>query len=191
MGALNTKLAVGLIHYPVVNKFNETITSSVTTLDVHDIARLCRTFGVPEFYVITPLAAQRRLVQRIMKHWIEGFGGEYNPDRREALNVVKVVDTIDDMMENLRFEKDGAALVVSSAHDADSAVSYDDARARLDRVGRVALLFGTAHGLGESVMAKADIRLKPIKGAGEYNHLPVRCAAAIILSGLLGLDLER
>ncbi|HEB71042.1 MAG TPA: RNA methyltransferase [Nitrospirae bacterium] len=191
MGGLNARLAVGLVHYPVVNKFNEVVTSSVTTIDVHDIARLCRTFGVPEFYVITPLSAQRRLVQRIMKHWIEGFGGEYNPDRREALSIVKVVDTIDDMMENLRFEKDDAALIVSSAHDSDSAVSYEAARASLKKTGRAALLFGTAHGLDGSVLLKADIRLKPVKGAGEYNHLPVRCAASIILSGLLKQDTEK
>lgn len=191
MGGLNSRLAVGLIHYPVVNKLKEIVTSSVTTIDVHDIARLCRTFGVPDFYVVTPLAAQRRLVQRIMKHWLEGFGATYNPDRREALGIVKVVDTIDDMMENLGFKKDEAALIVSSAKDGDSAVSYQQARDRLKSVGRAALLFGTAHGLCETVMRRADIRLKPIKGAGEYNHLPVRCAASIILSGLLGQDTEK
>ena len=191
MGGLNSRLAVGLIHYPVVNKLSEVVTSSVTTIDVHDIARICRTFGIPDFYVVTPLAAQRRLVQRVMKHWIEGFGATYNPDRREALSIVKVVDTIDDMMENLRFENNGAALIVSSANDSDSAISYEEARDGLKRVGRAALLFGTAHGLDESVMRRADIRLKPIKGAGEYNHLPVRCAAAIILSGLLGQDTEK
>lgn len=191
MSDLNAKLAVGLIHFPVVNKLGEIVTSSVTTIDVHDIARVCRTFGIPDFYVITPLAAQQRLVQRIMKHWLEGFGASYNPDRGEALGTVKVVDTIDDMMENLRFEKDEAALIVSSAHDDDSAVSYQETRERLAGVNRAALLFGTAHGLDQSVMRRADIRLKPIKGAGEYNHLPVRCAASIIISGLLGQDTEK
>lgn len=188
MAELKCELSVGLVHYPVVNKFKEVVTSSVTTIDVHDMARLCRTFGAPNLYIITPLAAQRRLVERVMKHWIDGFGAEYNPDRKEALNLVKVVDTIDDMMENLMFDTDKAKLIVSSARDSESAVSYAEARSYLKNVERAVLLFGTAHGLDESVMRRADIRLKPISGAGDYNHLPVRCAAAIIMSRLLGQD---
>ncbi|SVE60327.1 uncharacterized protein METZ01_LOCUS513181, partial [marine metagenome] len=31
---------LALVHYPVYNKNGETITSSVTTLDVHDILRV-------------------------------------------------------------------------------------------------------------------------------------------------------
>ena len=48
------------------------------------------------------------------------------------------------------------------------------------------LVFGTAWGLSEDFIAKADLILKPIKGNTGYNHLSVRSAAAIILDRLMG-----
>jgi len=50
----------------------------------------------------------------------------------------------------------------------------------------VLILFGTASGLAESVFQDTSGVLVPIWGAGEYNHLSVRCAAAIALDRLLG-----
>ena len=35
-----------------------------------------------------------------------------------------------------------------------------------------------------SVMARADLRLEPLTGPTDYNHLSVRAAAAIILDRL-------
>ncbi len=185
-------VSIGLIHHPVVNKYNEVVTSSVTTIDVHDIARLCRTYGAATLYVVTPLKPQQRLVERVMKHWTQGFGGEYNPDRKEALTLVKVVDTIDDMMDNLSLDSDRVTVAVTSARDADSSVSFAEGRASLEQAEKSVILFGTAHGLDASVVEKADIRIEPVKGIDNYNHLPVRCAAAIIMDRLLGRgDLEK
>jgi len=48
------------------------------------------------------------------------------------------------------------------------------------------LVFGTAWGLSESIKRAADYVLDPVKGNTNYNHLPVRAAAAIILDRLLG-----
>jgi hypothetical protein len=54
-------------------------------------------------------------------------------------------------------------------------------------LGRPALiLFGTAWGLAPAVLAGCDGVLAPLGGAGEYNHLSVRSAAAVILDRLLG-----
>jgi hypothetical protein len=47
-------------------------------------------------------------------------------------------------------------------------------------------LFGTGWGLTEELFDRADFILEPIKGSGDYNHLSVRTAAAIILDRLLG-----
>jgi len=189
MSAMNPAgpaVSVALIHHPVLNKLGETVTSSVTTLDVHDMARICRTYGCPSLYIVTPLQTQRRLVGRMMGHWTGGFGAAYNPDRKEALTLVKVVDTIDDMMDNLKLDADRALLVATSAREVESAVPVYEARARLAGAKRAVVLFGTAHGLHPSLIERADIRLGPIRGVGEYNHLPVRCAAAIIMDRLLG-----
>ncbi len=49
---------IALIHFPVINKLGETIGSAVTNLDIHDIARAARTFGVDRYYIITPYADQ-------------------------------------------------------------------------------------------------------------------------------------
>ena len=49
-------LYVALLHHPVYDKNGAVVTTAVTNLDVHDIARLARTFGVRGFYVCTPVA---------------------------------------------------------------------------------------------------------------------------------------
>jgi hypothetical protein len=50
----------------------------------------------------------------------------------------------------------------------------------------IVLAFGTAWGLSPAFMAEADFVLEPLAGSGDYNHLSVRSAAAIILDRLLG-----
>ena len=47
------------------------------------------------------------------------------------------------------------------------------------------MLFGTGWGLEKSILTEADYVLDPIEGVGEYNHLPVRAAIAIILDRLV------
>ena len=48
------------------------------------------------------------------------------------------------------------------------------------------IVFGTGWGLSDEVIKKADYILEPVNGPGEYNHLSVRSAAAIILDRLFG-----
>jgi hypothetical protein len=43
----------------VVNKNGEIIASAVTNLDLHDISRVAKTYGVQAFYVVTPLRDQK------------------------------------------------------------------------------------------------------------------------------------
>ena len=77
-------LDVALIHAPVVNRRGETIGSAVTNLDLHDIARACRTFGVDTYWVVTPFAEQQELAHQIVSHWVDGYGKTANPDRGNA-----------------------------------------------------------------------------------------------------------
>jgi len=58
-------LAIALLHYPVYNKRREVVTTALTNLDLHDIARSSRTFGLERFYIVTPSAEQRNLAERI------------------------------------------------------------------------------------------------------------------------------
>ena len=48
----------------------------------------------------------------------------------------------------------------------------------------ILLLFGTGWGLTVEVLGQADMVLEPIRGVGDYNHLSVRAAAAVILDRL-------
>jgi len=178
---------VVLTHYPVVNKVGEVIASAVTNLDLHDIARAVRTFGVRTFFVVTPLADQQVLVRRIISHWTAGGGGRHNPDRKEALGGVVVLDTIEDAIQHVQQASGSRPVVVATrAARCDGSVSYGRMRQMVESGKPHVLLFGTAWGLSEAVIQEADYLLDPISGPTEYNHLSVRSAVSIILDRLIG-----
>ncbi len=184
------KLSVALLHHPVKNKHGEIITSAVTNLDLHDIARIAKTYGVESFYVVTPLEDQRALVEKIVSHWIDGWGGTYNPKRKAALTLVKVKDSLAQVVEDIKADTGtDARVVVTCASEKQNALRFDEFRNRLnDPEHSYLLAFGTAWGLTDEFIESADFVLEPIKGKTEYNHLPVRSAVAIILDRLLGID---
>ncbi len=180
-------IAIALVHHPVLDGQGATVTSAVTNLDVHDLSRSARTFGCSDYFIVHPIAAQRDLVERIRAHWTEGSSGRRIPDRREALSLLRIVATLDDAFDALG----GRAAVdvwVTAARTLGPALSFDEARGRLDRTTKhVLIVFGTAWGLAPSVVDAADALLEPIRSAsGTYNHLSVRAAGAIALDRLLG-----
>jgi len=62
-------LFVALIHYPVADRNGRIVTSAITSLDLHDIARSSRTYGVSAFFVVHPVADQREFAARVIDHW--------------------------------------------------------------------------------------------------------------------------
>ncbi len=179
-------LYVALLHHPVLDKQGDVVTTAVTNMDVHDIARLSRTFGVRAFYVCTPVATLRRLVARIIAHWETGPGAAYNETRRDALALVRQAEDLDGAVADV--ERDAGevpAVVATTARDAPGRLGFAALRERLARPGRPQLLvLGTGWGLTDEVLARADDVLEPIRGTGDYAHLSVRSAAAIILDRL-------
>lgn len=173
----------------MLDKNGETIASAVTNLDLHDIARVCRTYGVKAYYVITPLKDQMVLVNRILDHWATGMGGTYNPTRRHALELVRVKTTFDEMISEIA-EAEGHVpkTVVTTARQQTKRLSYHRLREMLVDPTPLVLAFGTAWGFSDAFMAGADYILDPLVGAGTYNHLSVRSAVSIILDRLLGCD---
>jgi hypothetical protein len=186
MAPLGAKLSVALVHHPISGKEGNIITTSVTTLDIHDFARTCRTFGVAALYIVTPLPAQQRLVERLIRHWREGAGAAKNPTRKEALTRVEVVDSVEKIMDNPRFDLERPLIITTSAAKSDATTGYGATRERMVSTPWSLLLFGTGGGLAPAVMDMADVRLDPIEGVDDFNHLPVRSASAIILDRLLG-----
>lgn len=177
---------IALVHHPVVDRQGEVITTAVTNLDVHDIARSARTYDLAGYFIVTPIEAQRLLVERILGHWRDGAGARRVPERSEALARVTIVSSLEDAAARVEAEAGEPPLtVVTSARSSRATSGYRALAAELE--GRPGLLvFGTGHGLAEPVMAAADRVLAPIEPGASYNHLSVRAAVAITLDRLFG-----
>jgi hypothetical protein len=79
--------------------------------------------------------------------------------------------------------------VVTSARAGANRASFAELRNMLKvSSAPYLLLLGTGWGLTEEILAQSDTILEPIEGGTNYNHLSVRCAAAIILDRLLGTE---
>ncbi|MGA6925526.1 MAG: RNA methyltransferase [Desulfosarcina sp.] len=186
-GLSGNRLYVALIHHPVIDRNGRTIAAAVTNLDLHDIARVCCTYDVNGFYVITPLEDQRVLVDQILDHWIDGAGGTYNPSRRQALERVRVRAALDEAIEEIAVEQGRRPLTMATtARRLGGSLPFGRLREVLDDTQPLVLAFGTAWGLSDTFLAEADYLLEPLTGAGTYNHLSVRSAVSIILDRLLG-----
>jgi hypothetical protein len=68
------RLYIALIHFPVYNKTRQVVATSLTTLNLHDLARLTVTYGTQGCYVVTPLQRQQELAQHVIAHWTQGYG---------------------------------------------------------------------------------------------------------------------
>jgi len=184
------RLYIGLVHYPVYDKNEQRIASAVTTVDLHDLARVARTYAARKFLVITPLADQQELVDRVRRHWTRGFGASYNPDRKTAIELVAVAPSLDGAVESISSVEGEAPFVMATdaGEQEQNVLSFADARAMLHQDRLLFLLFGTAWGLDEQVLRQSNAVLEPIMGVDGYNHLSVRAAAAIILDRLVGMN---
>ncbi len=184
-------LDIVLVHHPVLNSKGEIIGSAVTNLDIHDIARAGKTYGVDNYYIVTPYEDQQELVTQIIDHWQTGHGASRNPARKEALKIVQLASSLGQVLQ-LVTEKRGLVpqLISTSARVQEKTISYNDVRAKIQGGEAILLLFGTAHGLAPQVMNSTDYSLPPVGGNTGYNHLSVRSAVSIILDRLLSVQEE-
>jgi hypothetical protein len=176
-----------LLHHPVYDKHRRVVATAITNLDIHDIARATRTFGLGGFFLATPIAAQRELGRRIVGHWKEGYGAAYNERRKEALETVRIVADLAEALAAITAETGRAPLVCATAARAQGGLTEAQLLGDVETSGRpLVLVFGTGWGLTEEILGGADRVLRPIRGGGDYNHLSVRAAVAIILDRLFG-----
>lgn len=177
-----------LVHHPIRDREGQTVTSAVTNVDVHDIARSSRTYGLEGFFIVTPIAAQRELVGRILGHWSHGSGAKRIPERTEALSRCEAVASIDDVVARI-VELTGKQprIVATSARKEGRGVVPFAGEAETLRTSEVPtlILFGTGHGLADEVISRCVALVQPIR-AKHYNHLSVRAAAAIVFDRLFG-----
>jgi hypothetical protein len=157
-------------------------------MDIHDIARSGRTYGIEGFYVVTPVKALQRLALKIIDHWEHGYGSQYNTTRKEALELVRVKNTLDDVLIDLEQQYgEKPRVVVTSARSGGQRTSFTELEDMLINTTHPFLIvLGTGWGLTETIISQSDYLLDAVEGWTDYNHLSVRSAAAIILDRLLG-----
>lgn len=190
------KFAVVLLHYPVTNRGGEPITTSVTNLDIHDIARTARTYEMDHYFLVTPIIEQHEVVGRILGHWQRPQSKEWHPDRFEALSRVELVAYFDDVKKRLDERYPGYPLevVMPDARPLEKQVGYSELRTRWsqeEKPGIKIVVLGTGGGVSPVFYPEVHNFLAPIygpQGSKGYNHLSVRAAAAIILDRLRGYN---
>lgn len=173
-------LYVGLIHWPCMDKNGEEIATAITNLDLHDLARVCLTYGINTLYIVHPNDVQLSFAKKIIDHWLLGFGGVYNPVRKKAFEIITLVKDIEEIKRQT-----GAYMVGTSATRLSSCLSWEDAR-KLSSERDVCLLFGTGWGMAPELIASLDAVIEPIDAGTGFNHLSVRSAVSIAIDRIVG-----
>lgn len=179
------RLYIALLHFPMRNREGQVVATALTSLDVPDIARTARTYGVHRFYIVHPIESQRRIAERLKEFWVSE---EELPSRREALELVAIRADLEEIYEEIATREGRAPWVLGTTARAHllpyPKVDWEEARRRMKEVPTL-ILFGTGHGMTDELLAACD-GLLPAVRAGGYNHLSVRAAVAIILDRLKG-----
>jgi hypothetical protein len=183
-----TDLFLALIHYPVLDRNGRIVTSAITSLDLHDIARAARTYSVRAMYVVHPVAEQREFALRVLDHWRLDHGRLYDSRRREALDLVEVVGNLEAALRAAETVAKAFPLLVYTSAKQDDGTSCMELRSKIENTGGppIMLMLGTGFGLAPAMRQLADIILEAVHGPGDYNHLSVRAAASVILDRLAG-----
>jgi hypothetical protein len=211
---LVSRTYLALVHYPVFDKNRRIVATSITNLDIHDIARSSKTYGLACYFLVHPVAAQRELAQRILNHWQGSRGQEQNDFRSDALSIVRVTSSLEETIEQITLEQKARPLIVGTSA-VQQACSVTAKGLLLDPVLQdrpLLLVFGTGWGLASAPKDSPDVMtsegdgpatvpgtlpapmpaslpvidkfLGPVRGTTAYNHLSVRSAAGIILDRL-------
>lgn len=186
---------VALMHSDVlIGEERKPGVTSVTSIDIHDIARSSKTYGIEGFFIVTPLLDQQRIVQKMLDFWKKGIGFEYNRCRYDAIQLVQLIESLHEVIKKIE-EKEGKrpVIIATSAKitNAQQIISYHDQKKVWESDRPVLMLFGTGQGLVPEVIAQCDYLLLPVDGFSDFNHLSVRSAAAIVLDRWLGINQKR
>ena len=181
------KVYIALVHYPAYNSRLEVVSTAFKSIDAHDISRDATTYGVRKFYLINPVEEQRRLAGRLVDHWIEGEGKNFNETKSRAFGIVSILSTIEEAIGQIEeIEGKKPKIVATDARFSDDMTGYRTLREKIfENEEPFLILFGTGSGLTLETIKAADYVLRPISGYSEFNHLSVRSAAAIVLDRLL------
>jgi len=169
-----TKIAVALVHHPVLNRLGESATTAITSMDIHDFARSCAFYDVAPVYLVHPAAGMQAMVHDICDYWLDGEGGKRNPGRREVLSQVRLCSSLDEVLADAPY-----TVWYTSAEPPQDAQFPSESLAEMP--GQHLIVFGTGWGLDTAKLAAPNGWLRPIEGIGKVRHLSVRAALSIYL----------
>lgn len=180
------KFYISLVHYPVYNKNREIISTSIVIHDLHDISRAAKTYGVKKFFVVQPFEAERKIVDRIIKFW-NVAGKDYNANRLEAISVLAVAESFQDVMKSISEEcgKPPISIGTSAQKKNIKEISFKEVSELLKKDEPVLVVFGTGWGIADELINGFDYFLPPIVGISDFNHLSVRSACSIVLDRII------
>lgn len=183
------KVALALVHYPILDKQKSVVATNITNFDIHDIARAATVYGVEKYFIVHPMKEQQMFVDRILDHWRTGQGAQFNPSRKRSLKGVQPASSLD---EALRFWGEPDPLVVGTHARpvlGTKTWSCADLKAEVfEKKRSLFLVFGTGYGLTDETMQSFDGVLESLRGAPpeDFRHLSVRSAVSIYLDRILG-----
>jgi len=183
------RLAMGLLHYPILDRQKDIVATNITNFDVHDIARAATVYGVERYYLIHPMQEQLMFVSRILDHWRLGEGSKFNPSRKHALTNVRTASTLEEALRD--WGAQDVLTVGTHARPVEGTRHFSIPELRDEmRVKKrpVFLLFGTGFGMTDEYMRGMGGILESIRGAPpkDFRHLSVRSAVSIYLDRLMG-----
>src|SRR5262244_978884 len=101
---------IALLHFPVYDRNKRIVATAITNLDIHDLARSTRTYGLAGYFVVTPLERQRELATRIVGYWNEEEG-----PRAEALKKVRIASELKEVVEQIEREHGRKPRVIATS----------------------------------------------------------------------------
>jgi tRNA (guanine37-N1)-methyltransferase len=185
-----------LMHTQVILPNDMVGCTSVTSLDIHDIARSACTYGLKGYFIVTPLADQQKIIRKLLGFWASEEGADYNMHRHKALENVYLVSSLDEALEIIAQRENAEPLLMGTSARVPEyeqhacSISYYDQKRVWAAMRPLAFIFGTGRGLAAEVLKRCDFMLPPVKGFGSFNHLSVRSAAAIVFDRWLGSNVK-
>lgn len=182
---------VCLMHSQVIVKSGSEGTTSITSIDIHDLARSSSTYGVNNVFIVSPLEDQQSIIGEFLAFWHSAEGAQYNQTRHNAVSRVIPTRTFEQVIAEIEKREGIKPLIIAtSAKPSDQAQTIDyHSQGKVWQHNRpVLFVFGTGQGLAPSLLEQCDYLLIPVYGMTNYNHLSVRSAVAIILDRWFGLN---
>ncbi len=178
-----------LMHGEVLVKNGDVGTTSIGSLNFHDICRAARTYGIKKVFIVTPLEDQHQIIATFLHFWNGTSGQSYNAARSSAISLLVPLRSFDEVKKAIAQEEGVDPLILTTSakvYEHAPSIDYQSQNQVWDQKKPILLVFGTGQGLAPHIMDQSSYILKPVFGMTDFNHLSVRSAIAIILDRWLG-----